>query len=105
MPLNEEQQRQLEELERLRDEPEPPGSSTAVQVVIDLSDEGAVQRALEHGFLRPADLGGGGGSDDDDQDDDDQDDDGSKGKPKGRRRKPPEDEPPKRGGYFKEKDE
>lgn len=60
MPLSKEEQAQLEELERKRDEPEQRGNSggrsEVVNVTIDLSDEAAVNRAIEHGYLTRAEV-------------------------------------------------
>jgi hypothetical protein len=90
--LTDEQAKQLEELEKLRDapdEPAAPGRSEILNYTIDLGDEAAVERGLRLGLLQPSDLEG---DDDDGGDDDDKD----KGKDKDK------DKPPSRRGYFKE---
>lgn len=55
MALTEEQTKQLEELERLRDEPEPEknggGTSRVLNFTIDLSDDNQLKRAFALGLL------------------------------------------------------
>jgi hypothetical protein len=96
MPLTEEEQRTLDALQKKKDEPtaQNGGRSEHVDVYIDLSDEAAVKRGLDLGYLKASDL------DDDDSDDDD-------GKKKPAKKKAAgdddddDDEPaPKRRGYF-----
>jgi hypothetical protein len=106
VPLTEEEQKQLDALQRKAEEPDPPSSNRqdVVNITVDLSDEAAVKRALGLGLLRQSDVDG---DDDDDQDDgddddDDQDDDGKR-KGSGSRRKPKPETPPKRGAYFGDK--
>lgn len=87
MPLSKEQQAQLEELERLRDAPEPEekgaGTGRVLNVNLDLGDDAQVERAFKLGLLeRPA-------ADDDATDDDATDDD---------------EDGPRRRGFFDDKD-
>jgi hypothetical protein len=107
MPLTEEEQKQLDALQRKAEEPDAPSSNRqdVVNITVDLSDEAAVKRALGLGLLRLSDVEGDDDDDDQDNDDDDDDDqdDGGKGKGGGRRRKPKPETPPKRGGYFGDK--
>jgi hypothetical protein len=107
VPLTEEEQKQLDELQRKAEEP-PSNRQEAVQIVVDLSDPGAVKRALAHGYLTASDVNDDQDDDeegdDDDEGDDQDDDEDSKGKSGGKgRRKPKPETPPKRGGYFGEK--
>jgi hypothetical protein len=97
LALTKDEQDQLDALQRKAAEPEPRngGRSEHVDVYIDLSDEQAVKRGLDLGYLKASDLDGG----DDDQDDDD-------GKPKRKAKAKADDDdddvPPRRRGYFKE---
>ena len=84
MALTKEQQEQLDELTRLRDEPEPEpsggGLGRVLNVSLDLGDEAQLDRAFKLGLLeRPA-------ADDPDPDD-----------------PPDEDDPPRRRGFFDDK--
>ena len=67
------------------------GRSENLEVVIDLSDEAAVSRGLELGFLKKADL------DDAGDEGDDGDDDAGKGKAKPAAKG---EKAPRRKGYF-----
>lgn len=58
--MTDEEKKALAELERKRDEPEPPanggGRQEHVNITIDLSDEHAVDRAIKHGYLTAAEA-------------------------------------------------
>jgi len=103
VPLTEEEQKTLAELQRKAEEPDPTSSNRqdVLTITVDLSDEAAVKRALGLGLLRQSDLGDDDDDDDQDDGDDDDDDQDDGGKGKGSsRRKPKPETPPRRGGYF-----
>lgn len=88
MPLTKEQQDQLDELERLRDEPDHPepapggGTGRMLNFNIDLGDPDQVERAFEMGLLERPDAPADPTGDD-----------------------PPGDDPPRRRGFFDDKDD
>lgn len=95
MPLSDEERAQLEALQAKEKEPPPPEHSRRddVRVVIDLSDENAVERGIALGFLKPSDV------------DEGEEGEAGEGKPKGKSKGEGEgegEETPKRKGYFKE---
>jgi hypothetical protein len=82
--LTAEQQKQLDDLQALAEAPDEPGSngrSEHIEVMIDLSDEAAVERGIGLGFLTRAEAKAAAADADDD---DAGDDDGAGG---GRRKK------------------
>lgn len=55
--LSDEEQAQLDALQRKRDEPDPePARGPAVNVHVDLSDDAAVERAIGLGLLTKAEV-------------------------------------------------
>lgn len=92
MPLSEKEKKQLADLEKKRDAPEPPKVSKSVSINVDPKDKDSVAFAIKHGFLTADDVSDNGGDDDDDSDDEDSD---SKPKPRGSGEKKP-----RRRGYF-----
>jgi len=71
VPLNDEQRRQLKELQRLEKEPAAPPVGKVINVTVDLGDEAQVQRAIEHGFLTAREVAEDRNGDGDDEDGED----------------------------------
>lgn len=88
MKLSDEEQAQLDALTSKRDAPDEPagGRSEQIAIHIDLSDEAAVQRAIDHGYLTRAEV-----KELEDADGEDADADAGDGK-----RKAKDDDAPKR---------
>lgn len=114
MPLSKEEQATLDRLMEKSKEPDDDspkrknGRNEQVQIIVDLSDEKATNRAIALGILTESDLIEGA---DDEVDDDVDDDEETEGKPKRKAKAKPdsddeEEAPPKRRrGYFKEEAE
>lgn len=79
MALNEEQRRQLKELQRLEKEPAAAPVGKVINVTVDLGNDEQVARAIKHGFLTAAEV-------DEDRGDGESDEDA--------------DDAPRRKGYF-----
>lgn len=95
MALSEAEKKQLKDLEKKRDAPDPPKVNKSVSITVDPKDKDSVAFAIKHGFLTADEVeeqSKNGDSDDDSDDDDDAD----KKKPRGRAGS----KTPRRRGYF-----
>lgn len=71
MPLNEEEQKVLKQLQQKAKEPAAAPVGKVINVTVDLGDESQVARAIKHGFLTADEVDQDRNGDESDEDADD----------------------------------